>query len=153
MPKIELFFSPILIGIKGSYKSWLQTRQKQGEGGLPFPVWLKNTFPLLTKPCCTRIRPLAQYCFIFMYGTIVTLGLLANVAVLVAFASKKVPFLVAIIYLTRKNSVLSWKVMSFWRSKVAELQRHCRRGFKGCTTNSDALKKEKGILIVPNELE
>ena len=37
-----------------------------------------------------RIRPLAQYCFIFMYGTIVTLGLLANVAVLVAFVSKKV---------------------------------------------------------------
>ena len=37
-----------------------------------------------------RIRPVAQYCFIFMYGTIVTLGLLANVAVLVAFASKKV---------------------------------------------------------------
>ena len=38
----------------------------------------------------SRIRPVAQYCFIFMYGTIVTLGLLANVAVLVAFASKKV---------------------------------------------------------------
>ena len=37
-----------------------------------------------------RIRPVAQYCFIFMYGTIVTLGLLANVAVLLAFASKKV---------------------------------------------------------------
>ena len=38
-----------------------------------------------------------------MYGTIVTLGLLANVAVLVAFASKKVPFLVIILFFTRKK--------------------------------------------------
>ena len=97
----DVFLSPILIGIKGSCKSWLQTRQKNGEGGLQFPVWLKNNFPLLTKPLCTRIRPLAQNCFIFMYGTIITLGLLANVAVLVAFASKKVPFLVIILFFTR----------------------------------------------------
>ena len=46
---------------------------------------------------------MAQYCFIFMYGTIVTLGLLANVAVLVAFASKKVPFLVIISFFARKK--------------------------------------------------
>ena len=38
-----------------------------------------------------------------MYGTIVTLGLLANVAVLVAFASKKVTFLVITLFFTRKK--------------------------------------------------
>ena len=115
----DVFLSPILIGIKGSCKSWLQTSQKNGEGGLP--VWLKNNFPLLTKPLCTRIRPLAQYCFIFMYGTIITLGLLANVAVLVAFASKKVPFLIIIIFFTRKASQVLRKLpyTSYLESQVS----------------------------------
>ena len=90
-----------------------------------------------------------------MYGTIVTLGLLANVAVLVAFASKKVPFLIIILFFARKKQCRQLKRNELLevKEKVAELQRHCRRGFKGCTTNSDALEKEKGILIVPNELE
>ena len=33
---------------------------------------------------------MAQYCFIFLYGAILTVGLLANVAVLAAFLTSKV---------------------------------------------------------------
>ena len=40
-----------------------------------------------------RVGPVAQYCFIFLYGAILTIGLLANVAVLAAFVTSKVDFL------------------------------------------------------------
>ena len=56
-----------------------------------------------------------------MYGTIVTFGLLANVAVLVAFASKKVPFLIIIIFFTRKTSQVLRKLpyTSYLESQVS----------------------------------
>ena len=57
-----------------------------------------------------------------MYGTIVTLGLLANVAVLVAFASKKVPFLVIILFFARmqlkRNELLEVKEKSSRNAKA-----------------------------------
>lgn len=37
-----------------------------------------------------RVGTVAQYCFIIMYGVIFAVGLIANVAVLAAFATSKV---------------------------------------------------------------